>query len=376
MKTTFILKLFSSIVFLFLLSYNFTDTRTYNRGESNGNRSETIHYCAPKKKIGFLKTHKCASSSIQNILLRYVVKNKLNVVLPNHANYLGYNTRFNRKMIENTVWEQAHLSYDIFLCHTQWDHNEISQVLNDHGDVFYFSVLREPVELFISFWDYYGLSHDFKMPLEAYATSIIPNEIKFRNKTKRSRGYNQMLTDFGMDFQKIMPTEVAVGKEYVATNNVLIKIKEIEKTFDLIILADSKYFDDSIILLKNELCWTYEDVINLKLNSKSLSKKSTISIKAKQNIREWLWADYMLYDYFKDRFMTKLDIFGQQRLEYEKQVLRIVTDKKLKRCNHNLGDIDCQYFRKGELKFLDELRDVQTNKSLKLINSYNNSFSE
>ena len=76
-----------------------------------------------------------------------------------------------------------------------------------------------------------------------------------------------MLTDFGMEFQKIMPTEVAVGKVYVANNNVLNKIKEIDKIFNLIILADSKYFDDSIILLKNELCWNYEDVINLKLNS-------------------------------------------------------------------------------------------------------------
>ena len=123
------------------------------------------------------------------------------------------------------------------------------------------------------------------MSLEEYATSIIANENKFRNKTKRSRGYNQMLTDFGTEFQKIMPNEVAVGKEYVAKNNVLNKIKEIDKTFDLIILADSRYFDDSIILLKNELCWDYEDVINLKLNSKSLSKKSTISIKAHQNIR-------------------------------------------------------------------------------------------
>ena len=101
--------------------------------------------------------------------MRYAVKNNLNVVLPNHANYLGYSSKFKRKLIENTIWEQAHLPYDIFLCHTQWDHNEISQVLNDHGDVFYFSILREPVELFISFWDYYALSHDFKMPLEEYA---------------------------------------------------------------------------------------------------------------------------------------------------------------------------------------------------------------
>ena len=94
-----------------------------------------------------------------------------------------------------------------------------------------------------------------------------------------------MLTDFGMKFQEMMPNEVVVGKGYVATNNVLNKIAEIEKQFDLIILADSKHFDDSIILLKNELCWNYEDVINIKLNSKSLNKKSTISTEAHKNIR-------------------------------------------------------------------------------------------
>ena len=42
--------------------------------------------CKPKRKIGFLKTHKCASSSIQNVLMRFVIKNKLNVVLPGKTN--------------------------------------------------------------------------------------------------------------------------------------------------------------------------------------------------------------------------------------------------------------------------------------------------
>ena len=93
-------------------------------------------------------------------------------------------------------------------------------------------------------------------------------------------------------------------------------------------------------------------------------------------ITEWLWADYMLYDYFKDRFMTKLDVFGKLRLENEKQVLRTITDTTIKRCNENIADNFCQYFRKGELKFLDELRDLQTSKSLKLLNSYDNSLSE
>ena len=84
----------------------------------------------------------------------------------------------------------------------------------------------------------------------------------------------------------------------------------------------------------------------------------------------------MLYDYFKDRFMKKLYTLGPQRLEDEKQVLRNITDITLKRCYQNSADNFCQYFRKGELKFLDELRDLQTNKSLKLLNSYDNSISK
>ena len=162
--------------------------------------------CLPKRKIGFLKTHKCASSTIQNILLRFVIKHKLNVVLPRRRNYLGKffgrDYHFDRKMMENTSWEHAGLEYDIFLCHTRWNHTSVSQVLNDHGDVFYFSILREPVELFRSYWDYFKLGKIFKTTLEDYTRTVMYTEVKFKNKTKGSHGYNQMLTDFGLDFNE------------------------------------------------------------------------------------------------------------------------------------------------------------------------------
>jgi len=38
--------------------------------------------CRKKTKVGFLKTHKCASSSLQNILMRFSLNNDLNIVLP------------------------------------------------------------------------------------------------------------------------------------------------------------------------------------------------------------------------------------------------------------------------------------------------------
>ena len=38
--------------------------------------------CKPLNKFGFLKTHKCGSTTVQNILLRYVVNRGLNVIVP------------------------------------------------------------------------------------------------------------------------------------------------------------------------------------------------------------------------------------------------------------------------------------------------------
>ena len=124
------------------------------------------------------------------------------------------------------------------------------------------------------------------MPLEEYANTVIADELKLKNKTRRSPGYNQMLTDFGMDFEKIVAKD---GKE-----NVRKKINEIDQNFDLILLAE--YFEDSIILLRDELCWDYEDVVNQKINSRedmikrnpdsNASKfQSEISVKAQQKIK-------------------------------------------------------------------------------------------
>ena len=45
--------------------------------------------CAKQTKIAFLKTHKCASSSVQNMLMRFGLEHELNFVLPSAGNYLG-----------------------------------------------------------------------------------------------------------------------------------------------------------------------------------------------------------------------------------------------------------------------------------------------
>ena len=54
--------------------------------------------CAPQHRVAFLKTHKAASSSVQNILMRYSRNHGLNLVLPSAGNYLGRYVPFSRAM--------------------------------------------------------------------------------------------------------------------------------------------------------------------------------------------------------------------------------------------------------------------------------------
>ena len=49
----------------------------------NINNKNNFKKCSSKvTKIGFLKTHKCSSTTLQNILIRFAIFNNLNIVLP------------------------------------------------------------------------------------------------------------------------------------------------------------------------------------------------------------------------------------------------------------------------------------------------------
>ncbi|XP_050700188.1 galactosylceramide sulfotransferase-like [Eriocheir sinensis] len=57
-------------------------------GDSDGMQTEPS--CTPSNHLFFLKTHKCASSTVQNILFRYGYSRNLTFALPRSGNYLGH----------------------------------------------------------------------------------------------------------------------------------------------------------------------------------------------------------------------------------------------------------------------------------------------
>ena len=241
----------------------------------------TTNALNPEKKIGYLKMPKTGSGTMLNILLRYGLKNNLNFVLPKEGIWLDGPHHFHRDMIKNTLWEKAALKYQMFVAHTRWNHEEIANILNDRDDVFYFTMLRDPEEHFISSWDFFRgrLRVKGSKNLEKYVNTGIRNDPSiYVTLGRRSIPFNyslvnQQLYALGMEH-----------KDIADFSQIQTFVKNVEKLFDLVLINDGNYFNYSMILLKNALQWEYQDMINFQQLHKA-QKKSPLSSEARTILR-------------------------------------------------------------------------------------------
>jgi len=339
-------------------------------------QSETIPQvgtCEKQTRIGFLKTHKCASSSVQNILMRFGLNHQLNFALPSAGNYVGRYMPFHRTMLSGTEWESAGLPYHIFALHTIWNREQVAATLQPGTS--YITIVREPIDLFESLWSYAGMSAYYHMDLESFA--LAPKKGHLATRAYRNLGRNQMLWDAGLPVTA-MDNATAVQA----------KIEEMEDTFDLVMVAER--WDESMVLLRDLLCWEFRDVANFKLNARKESKKVVLSSEAREALREYLANDYLVYNHFKAKFEEKVNRFGLPRMSRELGQLKSANEEIQELCSVKATDNDslkpgenklwgrgvvaytynttnsaeCRLFGLSELNFIDELRKEQKQRAL------------
>ena len=113
-----------------------------------------------------------------------------------------------------------------------------------------------------------------------------------------------MLYDLGLD-PKDMDNDSKVDS----------KIKEIDERFNLVMMQDS--FSESLVLLKEELCWDLNDVTNFKLNGRQEGVKKILSNETRSKLRDYLKADYQLYNHFRKKLLMKIESFGLEKMREE-----------------------------------------------------------
>ncbi|XP_068921139.1 galactose-3-O-sulfotransferase 2-like isoform X2 [Petaurus breviceps papuanus] len=287
-------------------------------GLPDGPASSREAACTPKTHIFFLKVHKSASSTIMNILFRFGEQRNLTFALPiDQFSQLFYPFHFVAEVVEGFK-DGTRSSFDIMCHHMRFLQTEVQRVMPN--DTFYFSILRNPIHLMESSFMYFKASSSFFKAKNL--DDFLNHTSKFYNPLRPDSHYgrNLMAFDFGFNHN---------GK--VSTQHTQLLAQIIENQFDLILIAE--YFDESMVLLKDALCWSLDDVVSFPINQQDASYRSPLSSTTIQKIKSWNKLDWELYLHFNHTFWERINqSMGREYLQQEVTALRKRRKQLAKTC--------------------------------------------
>lgn len=215
-----------------------------------------------------------------------------------------------RAMAAVAPWHR--LKYNIFCHHTVFDEKEIAAIMPQ--DTVYVSVVRHPVLLFESLYSYARLDLHYKQSLEQFSLYQLPGSHLWTDRAEGYLGVNQMAYDFG-----IRP------KDFGNISKVHEILQRLDKRFDLVLVAE--YFDESMILLKELLCWPMKYVTYLRHNARRVETKLQLTPEVIHRLEKLNGLDMLLYKHFLNRFREKIKQFGEERMQQEVRQLRRVNSE-------------------------------------------------
>ena len=278
---------------------------------SDENKSETQH-------IAFLKVHKAASSTVQNILYRFGSQRNLSSVLPYNTHYISQHTSSTYRPILRSLDNKTG-KYDLLCNHVMFNHTKIKNLM--YGDATYIAIVREPLDLFISAAYYYKYVWPAEYLKKLNETTFIQDLIREPEKIenlKQTRTFNYMAEDFGFVLSsvgEVLELNIDVITSFVS------KLKNI---FDLVMVVE--YFDESLVMMKRLLNWSLKDILYIKLNEfkskkAQTSSKSNITTEDKAIFRRGNRIDYAVYDTFREIFLQKMS----EEIDLENEVKQFKT---------------------------------------------------
>lgn len=192
---------------------------------------------------------------------------------------------------------------------------------------FYFSILRNPIHLMESSFTYYKGEPPFTNARNL--EEFLNRTNQFYNASEKNSHYakNLMTFDFGYNHNGNF-----------SARHVQMMLLAIETEFDLLLI--SEYFDESMVLLKEALCWELDDVVSFSLNSRDNSTKTPLSESTIEKIKSWNKLDWEIYMHFNRTFWEKIDWhIGRERMQQEVKMLRHKREQLAKICLQGGGSV-------------------------------------
>ncbi|KAL3836356.1 hypothetical protein ACJMK2_021789 [Sinanodonta woodiana] len=332
--------------------------------------SKGLNFNDEVRHVAFLKVHKAASSTAQNIFLRFGWTRNLTFVLSPAKNKFGYPNIISLTESltkSNILPTPKDKTFDILCNHVIYNKSAFDYFLPN--DTKYIGILREPYEQYKSTLNYFRPGYIFKKILGEFpASSFVRDPMKYEPASAIfSWTNNRQALEFGFPlhlFQTFNKSEVILILEKLATE------------FRLVIISEQ--MEESVILMRRYLHWSLKDVVFLDKNV-AFQKKDTTLVQShdRQFYRQWAKLDYELYEFFLRRlraqirdqgpdFDEELLLFKEVRKDTsifcmnnpEKDEFLPINESKWSQAFNITWD-DCQLMRMGELQFVQIIRERQ-----------------
>ncbi|KAH3774106.1 galactose-3-O-sulfotransferase 3-like [Dreissena polymorpha] len=318
-----------------------------------------------KHHVVFLKVHKTGSSTVQNIFLRYGYHRKLTFVLAhddvslaetNFPNVISYRNSLNGKNICPPPQGQH---YDILCCHVIYNKYNFSQYMP--SDTVYIAIVRDPITRVESAIRYFNMYPNVNL------ADFALDPLKY-DTTPHSMSNNRMAFEFGFPLELFPRRKIRIpDKEKRAQDYINVVIND----FSLIMINER--MDESVILLKRILGWSFKDVVYQKQNvAKNNNRRFTETDVA--NLEKHLYLDTALYVRALAEFNKKIAKAGKEFLD-EVEYFKTIQNKTAEFCSRKtFGDSplrfekslwdnsfeidksDCDLFTKFETTFIQDIR--------------------
>lgn len=132
----------------------------------------------------------------------------------------------------------------------------------------------------------------------------------------------------------------------------------LDSVFDLVMVAE--YFDESLVLLADALCWGLDDVVGFMhnaqaggeqgLNAASNGRLSTEDRQLTSRARAWNSLDWALYVHFNRSLWARIEQYGQRRLERAVAELRARREALANHCLVGGEALDPKYITNRKLR--------------------------
>ena len=264
--------------------------------------------CSKKFNIAFMKTHKTGSSTIASILNRFTDLENISIALPKHNSHMFPLTLpFSRSFVDFSRLKGNRTN--VLNAHMLFNKKEIDEVM--YPDYMLITILRDPAKQVRSAYYYFGMEKYYNITAKKHFEHFIRNPFEYYGKNKKIWREEVLL-------RNSMSTDLNFkGFSYNSDNNIKEFIKYLDIVFDFVLITD--LFDESLILLKEKMCWSYFDVTyDKKLVNRKVAAAGNLSNTSKAIIyKQWSHLDTLIYEYFAQKLFRAIEkrdkvIFSQK----------------------------------------------------------------